>query len=88
MGAGVTHANHLGSLLTLASNARFSASPAGCGLPAFDFQGCSMEEPGVYRSNDDASSTRTSQRNLNEFQQGVMKAKAQLRAEGLPEGQP
>jgi phospholipase C len=86
MGARVTHSNHLGSLLTLAT-AR--AAPQ---LTSYQH---AIDMIAQWRSENFRSKLRSQALGatprppkLNELQEGVLAAKKRLRAEGLPEGQP
>jgi hypothetical protein len=86
MGARVTHANHLGSLLTLDS------PRAPLPVPAFQHL---IERVASWKSEVFSETLKAQARGfapsppkLNELQQGIIKAKAQLRAKGLPPGQP
>jgi phospholipase C len=86
MGARVTHANHLGGLLTL--GAPRAATPA----PAFQHL---IERVASWRSETfrgqmlmQAAGEIAQPTELNELQEGIVKAKRLLRAQGLPEGQP
>jgi phospholipase C len=86
MGTRVNHAAHLGDLLTLAS-----PRPA-VPVPAFQhlIQRVANWKAELFakRLKDQARGFAPSPPKLNELQQGIMKARAQLRAEGLPPGQP
>jgi len=86
MGARVNHANHLGELLTLTSPR--PATP----VPAFQhlIERVANWRASAFRERMMLQSRRMAPEppKLNELQQGVLKAKAKLRAKGLPEGQP
>ncbi|HJR06147.1 MAG TPA: alkaline phosphatase family protein [Pyrinomonadaceae bacterium] len=86
MGARVNAANHLGSLLTQ-STAR-QPPPASAYLHAIEI--ISQWKNSLFKSNllEQALGAEPPAPELNELQEGVIKAKRRLRAEGLPEGQP
>jgi phospholipase C len=86
LGARVNGANHLGGLLTL-GQAR-AAPPKAALRPLID--ATASWRASVVRENMEALAEGIAPEppELNELQQGFLKAKAQLRAEGLPEGQP
>lgn len=86
MGARVTHANHLGELLSLPV-----PRPA---TPLNAFQHL-IERVALWRSEtfrgqllSQSLGTVAQPKEMNELQEGVVKAKRDLRANGLPEGQP
>jgi hypothetical protein len=88
MGARVTHANHLGELLTLAS-----PRPA---PPLSTFQHlierAARRRSEIFRRRIEAplvgDAPDPSTAELNDLQQGIVAARRRLRAAGLPEGQP
>jgi len=86
MGTRVNHANHLGDILTLASPR--PATP----LSAFQhlIHRIASWKADVFTGKllAQAAGLPSGPPKLNELQQGIIKAKAQLRAEGLPPGQP
>ena len=86
MGARVTHANHLGSLLTQ-STAR-DAPPVAAYQHAIEIIAQWRSEVFKEKLNKQALGVAPPAVKLNELQDGLIKAKRQLRAKGLPEGQP
>jgi phospholipase C len=86
MGARVMHANHLGELLSQVTPRK--APPVTSYQHAIDFisQWKANEFKGKIAMQSLAVSAPAPK--LNELQEGVIAAKQQLRAEGLPEGQP
>jgi phospholipase C len=88
MGARVTHANHLGELLTLASPR--PAPPLSTFQHLIDRAARRRSE--IFRRRIEAplvgDAPDPSTAELNDLQQGIVAARRRLRAAGLPEGQP